>query len=105
MVTNSNQFVSLLVTTFLGENLKLLLKKQTTNLNILYALVLVFALPQLYLLDGGLFANIMLVGTPGENLVKFTLFPQIYGYSESQTEVNFYMSTSILPFQAIKDHC
>lgn len=104
MVINSNLFVNLLVSTLLGDNLKLFLK-QTTHLNILYMLLLAFALPQLYSLDSGLFANTVLVGTPEKNLIKFTLFPWTYAYSGSQIEVSFYTSTRILLFQAIKDHC
>lgn len=73
-----------MVTILLGE-FKTFVKKQTTNRNILHVLLLVFPLPQLYLLVSELFVNFILVGTPEENLTKFTLFPQIYGYRLKST--------------------
>lgn len=74
MAANSNLFFSLLVTIVLEEKSFELKKRE-----ILHVLLLGFALSKLYFLGNGLFANI-LVGTPLENLIEFTLLPQIYGY-------------------------
>ena len=44
----------------------------------------------------------MLIGTPEENLKEFILLPQLYGSSDLQIEVVFYMSTWIHGFRPSK---
>ena len=45
---------------------------------------------------------ILLIGTPEENLKEFILLPQLYGSSDLQIEVVFYMSTWIHGFRPSK---